>query len=60
MGRYSSNRHATWSGSEAWRSRGHHFGESHTGNLEPWVVLGGLCLGGGMLLIALWFFCFRD
>ena len=34
--------------------------QSHTGNLEPWVVLGGLCLGGGMLLIALWFFCFRD
>jgi hypothetical protein len=43
-----------------WSSRGHHFGEGHTGDLKPWVVLGALCLGGGLLRITLWFVCFRD
>jgi hypothetical protein len=31
-----------------------------SGDLTPWIGLGAVCLGGGVLLIGLWFFFFRD
>jgi hypothetical protein len=34
--------------------------EDGTGDMKPWIVLGALCLGGGVLLVGLWLFFFRE